>query len=104
MVGHDALDVGIQVRILVSQTGFLEKLVRGENPGPPAKLAVCPEQNPNFFSKQSKRGLICTPRPLPSVAGAKTKNVPYLSYFPRRGVGRSRQKKMERKFFILLRR
>ena len=28
----------------------------------------------------------CAPRPLPSVAGAKTKNFPYLSYFPRRGV------------------
>jgi len=26
------------------------------------------------------------PRPLPSVAGAKTKNFPYLSSFPRRGV------------------
>jgi len=26
------------------------------------------------------------PRPLPAVAGAKTKNFPYLSYFPRRGV------------------
>ena len=31
-------------------------------------------------------GLICAPRPLPAVAGAKTKNFPYLSYFPRRGV------------------
>jgi len=26
------------------------------------------------------------PHPLPAVAGAKTKNVPYLSSFPRRGV------------------
>jgi len=47
---------------------------------------VSPEQNPNFFPKQSERGLICAPRPLPSVAGAKTKNFPYLSYFPRLGV------------------
>ena len=38
------------------------------------KLAVSPEQNPNFFPKQSERGLICAPRPLPAVAGAKTKN------------------------------
>src|SRR3989338_8937405 len=30
--------------------------------------------------------LICAPRPLPAVAGAKTKNFPYLSSFPRRGV------------------
>ncbi|HEY4521580.1 MAG TPA: hypothetical protein VJH05_00350, partial [Candidatus Paceibacterota bacterium] len=29
---------------------------------------------------------ICAPRPLPAVAGAKTKNFPYLSSFPRRGV------------------
>ena len=48
--------------------------------------AVSPEQNPNFFPKQSERGLICAPRPLPAVAGAKTKNFPYLSSFPRRGV------------------
>ena len=48
-------------------------------------------------------GLICAPRPLPSVAGAKTKNFPYLSSFPRRGCGGSRQK-MERKFLVLLRR
>src|SRR3989344_6958040 len=27
-------------------------------------LAVCLEQNPNFFPKQSERGLICAPRPL----------------------------------------
>ncbi|OIO32359.1 hypothetical protein AUJ44_02520 [Candidatus Nomurabacteria bacterium CG1_02_47_685] len=47
---------------------------------------MSPEQNPNFFPKQSERGLICAPRPLPSVAGAKTKNFPYLSYFPRLGV------------------
>jgi len=26
------------------------------------------------------------PRPLPEVAGAKNKNIPYLSSFPRRGV------------------
>jgi len=44
----------------------------------------------------------CAPRPLPSVAGAKTKNFPYLSSFPRRGCGGSRQK-MERKFLVLLR-
>ena len=44
-----------------------------------------------------------TPRPLPAVAGAKTKNFPHLSYFPRRGEGGSRQK-MERKFLVLLRR
>lgn len=47
---------------------------------------MSPEQNPNFLPKQSGRELICAPRPLPSVAGAKTKNFPYLSYFPRRGV------------------
>jgi len=34
------------------------------------------EQNPNFLPKQSERGLICAPRPLPAVAGAKTKNFP----------------------------
>jgi hypothetical protein len=49
-------------------------------------FAVSPEQNPNFFPKQPERGLICAPRPLPAVAGAKTKNFPYLSSFPRRGV------------------
>ena len=32
-------------------------------------MAVSPEQNPNFFPKQSERGLICAPRPLPAVAG-----------------------------------
>jgi len=47
---------------------------------------VSPEQNPNFFPTKSERGLICAPRPLPAVAGAKTKNFPYLSYFLRRGV------------------
>src|SRR3989344_5597822 len=49
-------------------------------------LAVSLEQNPNFLPKQSERGLICAPRPLPAVAGAKTKNFPSLSSFPRRGV------------------
>ncbi|OGZ57070.1 MAG: hypothetical protein A3G60_01965 [Candidatus Ryanbacteria bacterium RIFCSPLOWO2_12_FULL_47_9c] len=34
-------------------------------------------------SKRTNRA----PRPLPAVAGAKTKNFPYLSSFPRRGVG-----------------
>src|SRR3989344_2757827 len=53
---------------------------------PAVLISVSPEQNPNFFPKQSERELICAPRPLPSVAGAKTKNFPYLSYFPRRGV------------------
>ncbi len=28
------------------------------------KPSVSPEQNPNFFPKQSERGLICAPRPL----------------------------------------
>ena len=65
--------------------------------------AVSPEQNPNFFPKQSERGLICAPRPLPAVAGAKTKNFPYLSFFLGGGCGGSRQK-MERKFLVLLRR
>ena len=64
---------------------------------------MSPEQNPNFFPKQSERGLICAPRPLPAVAGAKPKNFPYLSSFPRRGVWGGRQK-MERKFLVLLRR
>src|SRR3989344_7757433 len=43
------------------------------------------------------------PRPLPSVAGAKTKNFPYLSSFPRRGVWGGGRQKMERKFLVLLR-
>jgi len=48
-------------------------------------MAVSPEHNPNFLPKQSERGLICAPRPLPAVAGAKTKNFPYLSSYPRWG-------------------
>src|SRR3989344_2462846 len=60
-------------------------------------VAVSPEQNPNFFPKQSERGLICAPRPLPEPvphracsgaggAGKKTKIFPSLSSFPRGGV------------------
>ena len=63
-------------------------------------LAVSPEQNPNLFPKQSERGLICAPRPLPSVAGAKTKNFPYLSYFPRGGVGGEPTKKWKGNFWF----
>jgi hypothetical protein len=37
-------------------------------------------------SKLNRTLGFCTPRPLPAVAGAKTKNFPYLSSFPRRGV------------------
>lgn len=43
------------------------------------------------------------PRLLPAVAGAKTKNFPYLSSFFRRGCGGSRQK-MKKNFLVLLRR
>ena len=39
-------------------------------------------REPILNSKRTNRAS----RPLPSVAGAKTKNFPYLSYFPRRGV------------------
>ena len=61
---------------------------------------MSPEQNPNFFPKQSERGLICAPRPLPAVAGAKTKNFPYLSSFPRRGVGEGADKKWKGNFWF----
>src|SRR3989344_5905351 len=74
MVEHIPLEDVILVRVKVSQPSFRIRF-----------LAVSPEQNPNFLPKQSERGLICAPRPLPLVAGAKTKNFPYLSYFPRRG-------------------
>ena len=66
-------------------------------------LAVSPEQNPNFFPKQSERGLTCAPRPLPAVAGAKPKIFLTFLLFLGGGCGGSRQK-MERKFLVLLRR
>src|SRR3989338_574769 len=39
------------------------------------KSSVSHEQNPNFFPKQSERGLICAPRPGPPAAGGKTKKI-----------------------------
>ena len=64
----------------------------------PAKWDVSPEQNPNFLPKQSERGLICAPRPLPSVAGAKTKNFPSFLRFSA-GVGEA-DKKWKGKFWF----
>ena len=50
-------------------------------------LAVSPEQNPNFFPKQSERRLICAPRPLPAVAG-KNQKFSFLNFrFSAGGVG-----------------
>ena len=76
MVGHIPLEDVILVRVQVSQPSFRIRF-----------LAVSPEQNPNFLPKQSERGLICAPRPLPLVAGAKTKNFPSFLLDFRRGVG-----------------
>ncbi|PIQ91627.1 MAG: hypothetical protein COV70_02680 [Parcubacteria group bacterium CG11_big_fil_rev_8_21_14_0_20_39_22] len=64
------------------------------------RLQVRQQQNPNFFPKQSERGLICAPRPLSAVAGAKTKNFPYLSSFLRRGVWGGADKKWKGIFWF----
>src|SRR3989338_10162665 len=46
-------------------------------------MLYCPALlDPILTEKRTNRA----PRPLPAVAGAKTKNFPYLSSFPRRGV------------------
>src|SRR3989344_2664677 len=74
-------------------------------------LAVCLEQNPNFFPKQSERGLICAPRPL--LTGAvrlshfeyKTLKVLRSSKYSLLTLrSREQRQKMERKFLVLLRR
>ena len=89
----------------------------GSNPVEVQVLSPAPKQNLTAFSKPEggtrgtrgglklNRTLECrAPRPLPAVAGAKTKNFPYLSSFPRRGVWGEPQIKMIGNFWVLLRR